>query len=65
MFKSKSLDSSSSKSDSSSVGDEGEQEERMEEVEEELHLYLLTISSPFLMRVRSSWNNFIVVSSHA
>ncbi|XP_033642541.1 uncharacterized protein C12orf56 homolog [Asterias rubens] len=63
MFKSKSLDSSSSKSDSSSVGDEGEQEERMEEVEEELHLYLLTISSPFLMRVRSSWNNFIVRST--
>ncbi|XP_022081027.1 uncharacterized protein C12orf56 homolog isoform X2 [Acanthaster planci] len=62
-MKSKSLDSSSSRSNSS-FGEDGEQEElRKEEVIEELHVYLLSLSSPFLMHLRSSWNNYIVRST--
>ena len=62
-MKSKSLDSGSSRSNSS-FGEEGELEEpRKEEVIEELHIYLLSLSSPFLMHLRSSWNNYIVVSA--
>ncbi|XP_038071062.1 uncharacterized protein C12orf56-like [Patiria miniata] len=62
-MKSKSVDSGSSKSNSS-IGEEGDQEDvRKEAAIEELHIYLLSLSSPFLMHLRSSWNNFIVRST--
>ena len=30
--------------------------------EEEIHLYVISLSSPLLMHLRSSWNNYVIVS---
>lgn len=38
-------------------------EEHGKQNEEEMHLYIISLSSPMLMHLRSSWNNHIIVSS--